>query len=445
MNLMILYILLAVGGAVVGAFVNWGIYNLCYEKRGSISPWNSARDSASPRTWLDYIPILGWFFLRRDDSVHGRFHWVRPMLIELTTALGAVWFYQWQMASGLTSGATLAAPIAPSIRETWFTGHALLITLMLIATFIDFDEKSIPDWITIPGTLAALVLAAFYTEFRLPEVVNNQNGLGLVHKSITFHSNSAAPMPTWHHDWRGLLTVFGVVGVWVTALLPTTPYLFRFTWKAFRRYPRRCLCLVCGFIRHPQRKTKCEIRTTKRESFLPYVRLSVFVFAVATMLAAYVFYFGNKVQWDSFFGSILGMAIGGGVVWVIRIVGGMALQQEAMGFGDVTLMAMIGAFLGWQAALLTFAFAPFAAMFIALAQLILIRRHDIAFGPYLCLAAMFVIVFWRSVWEWARQTYFMWGLGIFVLAIPMLVLFALMLFGIQFLKGMSAKNEGAKT
>ena len=163
------------------------------------------------------------------------------------------------------------------------------------------------------------------------------------------------------------------------------------------------------------------------------------------MLAAYVFYFGNKVQWDSFFGSILGMAIGGGVVWVIRIVGGMALQQEAMGFGDVTLMAMIGAFLGWQAALLTFAFAPFAAMFIALAQLILIRRHDIAFGPYLCLAAMFVIVFWRSVWEWARQTYFMWGLGIFVLAIPMLVLFALMLFGIQFLKGMSAKNEGAKT
>ena len=39
---------------------------------------------------------------------------------------------------------------------------------------------------------------------------------------------------------------------------------------------------------------------------------------------------------------------------VVRVLGSQVLRREAMGFGDVTLMAMIGAFLGWQAAVLTF-------------------------------------------------------------------------------------------
>ena len=55
-----------------------------------------------------------------------------------------------------------------------------------------------------------------------------------------------------------------------------------------------------------------------------------------------------------------------------------------MGFGDVTLMAMIGAFLGWQACIVIFFLSPFAALFVAVAQWMLTGRRDIAFGPYLC-------------------------------------------------------------
>ena len=49
--------------------------------------------------------------------------------------------------------------------------------------------------------------------------------------------------------------------------------------------------------------------------------------------------------------ALVGMAAGGGMIWIVRVIGAAALRREAMGFGDVTLMSMIGAFVGWQGAL----------------------------------------------------------------------------------------------
>ena len=57
-----------------------------------------------------------------------------------------------------------------------------------------------------------------------------------------------------------------------------------------------------------------------------------------------------------------------GLTWSVRFLGTLAFRREAMGFGDVTLMAMIGAFLGWQAAVLTFFLAPFFGLAHALWQ-----------------------------------------------------------------------------
>src|SRR5581483_12244116 len=51
------------------------------------------------------------------------------------------------------------------------------------------------------------------------------------------------------------------------------------------------------------------------------------------------------------FTSIVGAGAGGGLVWTIGWLGEKAFGKEAMGFGDVKLMAMIGGFLGWQGVL----------------------------------------------------------------------------------------------
>src|SRR5437867_6035325 len=47
--------------------------------------------------------------------------------------------------------------------------------------------------------------------------------------------------------------------------------------------------------------------------------------------------------------SALGAALGGGVLWAVAWVYERATGLEGMGLGDVKLLAMIGAFLGWQA------------------------------------------------------------------------------------------------
>jgi len=51
--------------------------------------------------------------------------------------------------------------------------------------------------------------------------------------------------------------------------------------------------------------------------------------------------------------SLVGAVVGGAVLWIVAIVGTWAFKKEAMGGGDIKMLAMIGAFLGWQGALLT--------------------------------------------------------------------------------------------
>lgn len=95
--------------------------------------------------------------------------------------------------------------------------------------------------------------------------------------------------------------------------------------------------------------------------------------------------------WQSF----LGVLVGGGVLWILGCVGDFIFKKESMGGGDIKLLAMVGAFLGWKIALLTL---PLASLFGAVVGVIIkIRTKEslIAFGPYLALAA-FINIFWAD-------------------------------------------------
>jgi leader peptidase (prepilin peptidase)/N-methyltransferase len=74
------------------------------------------------------------------------------------------------------------------------------------------------------------------------------------------------------------------------------------------------------------------------------------------------------------------------------------LGRQALGFGDVTLMAMIGSFLGWQPTLIAIAVGAVSGVAIALATGLLTGRSFVAFGPYLALGAVLTLAGWRFLW-----------------------------------------------
>lgn len=123
-------------------------------------------------------------------------------------------------------------------------------------------------------------------------------------------------------------------------------------------------------------------------------------------------------HWEGLMVGVIGLLVGGGLTQAVRLVGSAALRREAMGFGDVTLMAMIGAYLGWQAAVLTFFLAPFFGLSHALWKLLVFlgkklsgkqatsADREIPFGPYLSMAALALLLSWPWFWPgWAKPRF----------------------------------------
>lgn len=100
---------------------------------------------------------------------------------------------------------------------------------------------------------------------------------------------------------------------------------------------------------------------------------------------------------SSWFGGILNSALGalaGGVsIYLMGFFGELVFKREAMGGGDVKLMAMAGAFLGWEKVLLAFFLAPLFGSVVGIILKIKEGREVIPYGPYLSLAVLVSIFF----------------------------------------------------
>lgn len=98
--------------------------------------------------------------------------------------------------------------------------------------------------------------------------------------------------------------------------------------------------------------------------------------------------------------AAIGLLAGGGMFYLIAVLSHKILKQEAMGGGDIKMMAMVGAFMGWKAILLT-TFS--GSLFGSIIGIFLMaakgkgRRTMIPFGPFLAAGAIITLFLGQEI------------------------------------------------
>jgi leader peptidase (prepilin peptidase)/N-methyltransferase len=101
------------------------------------------------------------------------------------------------------------------------------------------------------------------------------------------------------------------------------------------------------------------------------------------------------VGWQN---SLIGLFLGGGLFYLVAV-----LSRGGMGGGDIKLIAMIGAFLGWQSALLTIFLGALAGSVVGLFLMTFKgkgRKHRVPFGPFLALGAVAALFWGNYIINW---------------------------------------------
>ncbi len=100
---------------------------------------------------------------------------------------------------------------------------------------------------------------------------------------------------------------------------------------------------------------------------------------------------------------ILGALTGAGFLYLVLLYGGALYGQDAMGEGDLNLMALVGAFLGWKAVVVTLLVGCLSGSLVGVTLIALRRlgrRQHIPFGPFLALGALVSLLWGNALIAW---------------------------------------------
>lgn len=92
--------------------------------------------------------------------------------------------------------------------------------------------------------------------------------------------------------------------------------------------------------------------------------------------------------------SFFGFLTGGGSLLIVAIIGKWIFGKDAMGGGDIKIMAGVGAFIGWDKVLFSIFIACFLGSIVGISMMLLKKigkRQEIPFGPYLAISSFLVL------------------------------------------------------
>jgi len=430
-------------GACIGSLINVLVYRL---PRGLdvVTPTSRCPSCGTKLTWRENIPVLGWLLLR------GRCRFCRanispeyPIVEAFVAAMCGGLFVLWYMVPA--DAVLLGVPIGTIAPEwarngaamTWpaFVVLAILMSSLVAMTLIDARTCTIPLILTWVPACVAMVLHvshAVWFEVRFGPLVQSVPGLWRTDAPRTTWITASGEVWTLATGglggWRFIgFGLGGVLGLGVSNLLVAKGLLKRSfadyeAWERETLGPRTELDVAPGFGDEPDRGIEAPGASHPADMWIQYpharremVREMAFlaVPVLASIAGAWLAgrMFGSPVipsnmggvdaistaapLWLVVLGAVCaGYLIGGGIVWGVRIFGTLAFGKEAMGLGDVHLMAAVGACLGWIDPVIAF----FLAAFVGVAWAVLARvvggrlNRAMPYGPFLAVATVLVVI-----------------------------------------------------
>lgn len=415
-----LYIVFAFAlGSCVGSFLNvvvWRLPRVEYPEtdgtfRQFLRSWQalSYPPSHCPKCgntlkWYDNIPVLGWLKLGGRCRFCQAPISARYPIVEAVTGLLFVLYYVMFFMAGFgpgvgwhtPTGVYQCLPAELNIAEHWpiYLLDMVLIGALLAATLIDAELYLIPleiPWFVVPFALAA---HAVWDHVGVPGAAADWPG-----------ALNPTPVEAALAAGAGLGLIVSFV-LWWRGVLPTSfadggPLL---EVDKARREEEKKRSGSAEAEESPEREySPAEIRAEMRKEMLfllPPLVLGFGWVLAAWKVPAVAHWWAGVVShgWvGGLLGSVLGLLVGGGVLWVVRIVFSYVFGREALGMGDVHLMAAVGAVLGPGPATVAFFLAPFFGIPLALVMLLRRGSRQLPFGPYLSLATATVMLFYCQI------------------------------------------------
>lgn len=412
-------------GACVGSLMNVLVYRL---PRGLdiVTPPSRCPVCDTKLTWRENIPIFGWIFLGgRCRFCKAKISPEYPLVEAFIAAMFGGIYALWYMLPSEWGWVAWLRPewAANGLLTTWPT-FVIILTLascLIAMTLIDAKTRMIPlGLLWFPALVALLIhpVHAAVLEFRGSEWIRLAPG-----------ASWSIPTPGRHGWWWIGASLGGALGLLLGNVLIWSG-LIRRSFLDYEEWEKAALAEQAASGKSaplspddPEAQAELWIaypharREMIRElAFLaPAVTLALVGGNLAARLAGpWTFDPVRLVDipassaplWlNVLAGVLMGYLIAGGVVWFARIAATLAFGKEALGLGDVHLMAGVGACLGWIDPILAFFAAAFIGVFAEAARALFAGRlrRTLAFGPCLALGTLLVVLMKPGA-EWILST-----------------------------------------
>lgn len=406
-------------GCSIGSLINVLVYRLP-RGIGVVTPPSACPQCDTRLTWRENIPVLGWLLLR------GRCRFCKnpispeyPIVEAFTGLLFGFAYALWYLVPshgtflGVAWGAATPEWATNGLADSWPIALVALTALacLLAMTLVDAKTFTIPlvlAWVPAIVAVVALTLHALTLELLRGPFESYAASTS----TRWFFQNGDAwrcaagwlwslPTPTLS-DWRLIgISIGATAGLGVSLALVRFKLIGR-SFDDYEAWEKKTLAEQeasgesaddadnpAMWVQYPHARREM----IKELAFLGPV--SILAMAGGWLVPRMVPSATDAPLWLAVLsGVLLGYLVGGGVVWAVRILGSLAFGKEAMGIGDVHLMAAVGACFGWIDAVLGF----FTAAFVALAWAVLGAvvggkvQRAMPFGPFLAVGAVLVFL-----------------------------------------------------